>query len=304
MSFHAPTRTNSSVRIPRGRHGRDWLRRRGSEGAKKRSGSARRKRRPYLSQDDQDETKWWVQWGKNAWLDGVTQIAVPGDGDCFFSSVALLLKASPADVQATVRRNVEVYIEQKFGDHTMSPARAAATHAWTARHLRRMVALSILDGSAEALSALTQWYELARSKETRPLVPHMNQSVMAHAWQSSEFMRAVHDVMLDKNTYWADEYAIGALEHILGVKFLIIEIVGSHPWDRRARMRYGRDHGPDWTPVVYLLLYQSQEHYEPLMHHKVPAFRFESIPPMIRAMATHDNGNSVRQYINLRTESG
>jgi len=132
---------------------------------------------------------------------------VPKDGDCFFSSLALILRSFSR----------------------LQPS---------ASDLRKVLAASFLDPEnlEEAKSAVTHFINIG-------------------VWPKGCSLLKASQYVMDRNQYWAEEYAIRQFQKQLGVQFIIVEYRKQGifvSWVKQEQATH------------LLLLYLSAQHYQPL----------------------------------------
>lgn len=184
---------------------------------------------------------------------------VPMDGDCFFSSMEYILKC--------LGRSND-----------------------TAKNLRHHVAYSILDRSSEiANRTLQNWLEIASASGLdSEITAQLRHVVFLPDKQYPPSYRSLcqlYQNMMDKNVYWADQYAMTVTEKLLQIRILII--------NDRNKLRsncVSHDGEYDYRPDYFCFLRLFGSHYEPVSYLGKTLFSIDEIslfPGKIRKKLLH-----------------
>nr|UDO47653.1 otubain-like domain motif-containing [Pandoravirus massiliensis] len=137
----------------------------------------------------------------------------------------------------------------------------------TSARLRQAVARTVLDrGDRAALAALVQWRDILCASRDPDLLRdygHARALVGEAPPFSDRARRLVYEAMCDARTYWGDDYAVAALERIVGVAIIVVARSGGGAGRCRGRLTGspGRVAPTRWHIVLCL----DGAHYQPLV---------------------------------------
>jgi hypothetical protein len=198
-------------------------------------------------------------------------LAVPGNGDCLFFSVAHMLLD---------------WLDRESGHPAQPPTPEEL--AEVARYLRGRVAIRVLDpNDAGCNNALLVWWRLwkeaCRERESEMMVEmrHMKgvsgpePSAEGHGDESGSFMLADRRIlfrnMMDPAVYWGDEFALRTMEAVLGCRLCVVneqymiikrETGQNEQYSPKAALPSGAL--PVSSAPFLGMLLLSHSHYEPL----------------------------------------
>lgn len=117
--------------------------------------------------------------------------------------------------------------------------------------------------------------------------------------------------------FWADEWSISLLEHLLNVKFIILSQENFEEGDLDSVMRceiYNNDHmkeGEKFNPDYYIMTTHTGNHYTLISYKNKNIFKFKEIPYDIKTLIINKcmEKNSgvyymIQDFCNLKTELG
>jgi predicted NAD-dependent protein-ADP-ribosyltransferase YbiA (DUF1768 family) len=117
--------------------------------------------------------------------------------------------------------------------------------------------------------------------------------------------------------FWADEWSISLLEHLLNVKFIILSEENFEEGDLDSVMRceiYNNDHmkeGEKFNPDYYIMTTHTGNHYTLISYKNKNIFKFKEIPYDIKTLIINKcmEKNSgvyymIQDFCNLKTELG
>lgn len=144
----------------------------------------------------------------------------------------------------------------------------------TSAHLRHAVARTVLDrNDRAALAALVQWREILCASRDPDLwrdYGHARALVGEAPPFSDRARRTVYEAMCDARTYWGDDYAVAALERIIGVAIVVVARSGGGNGGGgggggRCRGRLTGSAGRDVPARWHIVLCLDGAHYQPLV---------------------------------------
>ena len=223
---------------------------------------------------------------------------IAADGDCFFSAVTHALQRSDSGTRSLITRNALL----NSGIDARVVDAMTWEMEWSGRFLRTLVAECVTRSSPRlddilrfSASLLTmESKEGAVSDDVR----HMQQlpgSPLSRAWRGALKRR-----VSNRHMYWADTFAIAAVEQLLNVRVLAVEDLG-----RKFIMSYGVEHGSEWAPDRFVTVFKSGQHYSALAVGGASCFTMAEIPPALRQLACDSHLTSSHlEYISLQTQDG
>lgn len=228
-------------------------------------------------------------------------ISIPGDGDCFFTSVMkayaqigkrttvdilrrVVADSANADVFQAYSNLYHMYITEeaelesnieKTAKMITDLRRRYKNIPETKKEERQTVYAEIV-----ALNKKQQTYKLDLATATK----NKNEYIFMENVDSLKDMR----VAMRDSKYWADEIAISALENALNTKFIILSNGSYKMGDEDAVLKcqtsVSKNDSRVINPDYYIMLSYTGNHYELISYKNKSIFEFTEIPYKVKAL--------------------
>jgi predicted NAD-dependent protein-ADP-ribosyltransferase YbiA (DUF1768 family) len=228
-------------------------------------------------------------------------ISIPGDGDCFFTSVMkayaqigkrttvdilrrVVADSANADVFQSYSNLYHMYITEeaelesnieKTAKMITDLRRRYKNIPETKKEERQTVYAEIV-----ALNKKQQTYKLDLATATK----NKNEYIFMENVDSLKDMR----VAMRDSKYWADEIAISALENALNIKFIILSNGSYKMGDEDAVLKCQTSVSKNDSRVInpdhYIMLSYTGNHYELISYKNKSIFEFTEIPYKVKAL--------------------
>ena len=228
-------------------------------------------------------------------------ISIPGDGDCFFTSVMkayaqigkrttvdilrrVVADSADADVFQSYSNLYHMYITEeaelesnieKTSKMITDLRRRYKNIPETKKEERQTVYAEIV-----GLNKKQQTYKLDLATATK----NKNEYIFMENVDSLKDMR----VAMRDSKYWADEIAISALENALNTKFIILSEGSYKMGDEDAVLKCQTSASKDASRVInpdyYIMLSYTGNHYELVSYKNKSIFEFTEIPYKVKAL--------------------
>ncbi len=228
-------------------------------------------------------------------------ISIPGDGDCFFTSVMkayaqigkrttvdilrrVVADSADADVFQSYLNLYHMYITEeaelesnieKTAKMITDLRRRYKNIPETKKEERQTVYAEIV-----ALNKKQQTYKLDLATSTK----NKNEYIFMENVESLKDMR----VAMRDSKYWADEIAISALEKALNAKFIILSQGSYKMGDEDAVLKCQTSASKNDSLVInpdhYIMLSYTGNHYELISYKNKSIFEFTEIPYKVKAL--------------------
>jgi len=200
-----------------------------------------------------------------------------GAGDCFFASV----------------RDAYLYISRIIPVNTLRELTAANIDVSVFDNYRSLYEqfLEAKDAYDSGLKKLNQ--DLAAKIITKPEFTKMKSTIVRDyntvrdAYASVTVMANIENIEqfrehIKTNAYWADESAIGLLERVLNVKFIIVQNYGGH-YAFYCNLLDGQlMQKGDFEPTYYIIIKKFGGHYELVLYNNMGIFTWDQLPDVIK----------------------
>jgi hypothetical protein len=212
------------------------------------------------------------------------------DGDCLFDSIRMAIASagSPATIQN---------LRDAVAGLVLNPDNKKATETMTTW---RDILRDALKNKEDASKNEDPKKREKEEKEADLLIRefgHARCLLDAATPFSQETRLKLYRVMRSKE-YWGEWFALGVLERLLNIKFLIVD-------GDTSQAQGGEDHGEKFDPNWFCILLLQGIHYQPVSAASQVdgkekfLFKYEEIPEMVKIKFVHDQPKAKRWYINL-----
>jgi predicted NAD-dependent protein-ADP-ribosyltransferase YbiA (DUF1768 family) len=228
-------------------------------------------------------------------------ISIPGDGDCFFTSVikayAQIGKRTTVDIlRRVVADSANADVFQSYSNlyhmYITEEAELESNIGKTAKmitDLRRRYKNIPETKKEERQTVYAEIVALNKKQQTYKLdlvtaTKNKNEYIFMENVDSLKDMR----VAMRDSKYWADEIAISALENALNTKFIILSNSSYKMGDEDAVLKcqtsVSKNDSRVINPDYYIMLSYTGNHYELISYKNKSIFEFTEIPYKVKAL--------------------
>lgn len=228
-------------------------------------------------------------------------ISIPGDGDCFFTSVmkayAQIGKRTTVDIlRRVVADSANADVFQSYSNlyrmYVTEEAELESNIGKTAKmitDLRRRYKNIPETKKEERQTVYAEIVALNKKQQTYKLdlvtaTKNKNEYIFMENVDSLKDMR----VAMRDSKYWADEIAISALENALNTKFIILSNSSYKMGDEDAVLKcqtsVSKNDSRVINPDYYIMLSYTGNHYELISYKNKSIFEFTEIPYKVKAL--------------------
>lgn len=267
------------------------------------------------AQYHEHETHAWIQsFMKNPYYKIVDN---EGNGDCFFATIRDAFDSIGQETTITKLRGAlaDQMTEATFSTYqefyTLFQQEIQNIRAESQKIAERNAELKQKNEQSFDMAEKIQWYQESQHLRAKNEELKGDMKVVKENMKDFQFMKQIKTLddlkaFVQTNEFWADSYAVAAMERILNIKFIILssQAYAEHAFDEVLLCRTEVDLAIQtigtFTPEYYLIVDYSGSHYQLIGYKHHYLFSFDELPFDLKQMIVDkcmEKHSGIFQYI-------